>query len=117
MDLTRARAFAAFEITVARLAARQRDPNAWEEGNLLEALVAITSGDYDAASARIAAAARQPTPAEVSAIVRRRLLTRAEILDRFDDLRAEQESPHSRISPKTQGGGFTGRPLPRTLSQ
>jgi len=89
MEQTRERALATFEIALSRLEAAERDPGAWTEHNLLEALVAITSGEYDLAVARIAAAQRPPTPAEVSSIDRCELLTRAEIRDRFEDLRLE----------------------------
>ena len=86
MEQTRERALAAFEIALVRLDATSREPGAWIEHNLLEALIAITSEEYDRAVARIAAAQRQPTPANVSAIERRGLLTKAEIRDRFDNL-------------------------------
>jgi len=86
---TRASALVAFEVTLHRLNAQQRDPNAWEEANLLQALAAITAGEYDAAVESIAAAARPPTAAEVSHIQRRDLLTRAKIRDRFDDLKKD----------------------------
>jgi len=92
MDHSRERALAALESALGRLEAAEREPGAWTEHNLLEALVAITSGQYDIAVARIAAAQRAPTPAEVSSIERRKLLTRAEIRDRFEDLQPERRS-------------------------
>jgi hypothetical protein len=92
MEQTRERALAALEIALSRLEEAERDPGAWTEHNLLEALVAITSGEYDLAVAHIAAAQRPPTPAEVSSIRRRELLTWAEIRDRFEDLRSELKS-------------------------
>jgi hypothetical protein len=88
----REKALAAFEVALRALEASERDPGAWTEHNLLEALVAITSGVYDIGIERIAAAQRPPTPAEVSSIRRRELLTRAEIRDRFEDLRSERIS-------------------------
>jgi len=115
MDLTRAKAFAAVEIALSHLAARQREPNAWEEANLLEALIAITSRDYDAANTRIAAVARQPTPAEVSALVRRELLSRAEILNHFEDLRAEQTATYGGSVGRKSGGGLSRRTFLPTL--
>jgi hypothetical protein len=90
MEQTRESALAAFEAGLRRVDTRQRDPGAWEEGNLLGALVAITSGEYAVAVTRIDAAGRAPTAAEVSTIARRVLLTRAEIRDRLDDLLAER---------------------------
>jgi len=49
MEQTRGRALVAFESALVRLATVGRDPSAWEEGNLLEALGAMTSGDYSSA--------------------------------------------------------------------
>ena len=92
MDQSRERALAAFETALSRLEAAEREPGAWTERNLLEALVAITSGQHDVAVARIAAAQRAPTPAEVSSIERRKLLTRLEIRDRCADLQSERRS-------------------------
>jgi hypothetical protein len=88
MKQTKESALAAFEIALNRLEATERDPGAWTEHNLLAALVAITSGHYDIAVARIAGAQRAPTRAEVSSIERRELLTRTEIRDRYEDLRS-----------------------------
>lgn len=90
MQQTREKAFAAFEIVLGRLEAVLHEPSAWTEHNLLEALIAITAQEYDHAVARIAAAQQPPTPAEFSATERHELLTRAEIRECFDDLRAER---------------------------
>ena len=88
MEQSGERALGAFEIALSHLETSERDPGAWTEHNLLEALVAITSEEYDLAVARIAATQRPPTPTEVSGIRRRELPTRSEIRDRFEDLRA-----------------------------
>ena len=89
MEQTRERALAAFAIALGQLDAAAREPGTWIEHNLLEALVAITSEEYDRAVALIAAAQRPPTPATVSAIERRGHLTKAEIRDQFEDLRKD----------------------------
>ena len=91
MEYTRANAFAAFEIALHRLEVRQRELGAWEEGNLLDALVAISSGEYAVAVGFIAAAGRAPTPAEISPVARRGTLSRADIRVRFHDLRAAEK--------------------------
>ena len=88
MEHSRVMVLAAFEAALVRLAVASRHPNAWEEINLLDALIAMTSKDYQLALDRIMASQRPPTAAEVSTIVKRTLLTRAEIRDRFDDLLA-----------------------------
>jgi hypothetical protein len=89
MDGNRSKAMVAYERVLVRLALEWREPTAWEESNLLEALVAMISGDYRGALAFIEAAARPPALEEVGAIGRqyRPLLTWAEIRDRFDELR------------------------------
>jgi len=94
MEQTRERALVAFERALVRLALASREPFVWEEINLLEALVAITSGDYRGALEMIAAAQRPPTAAEVSTITRRKLLTRAELRRRFDDVTAARIPAH-----------------------
>ena len=88
MEQTKTEAIAVFEIALARLETSAREPDAWTEHNLLEALAWITSGQYDSAITRIEAAARSPSPAEVSSIERRELLKKADIRDRFEDLRS-----------------------------
>jgi hypothetical protein len=89
MDGNRSKAMATYERVLVRVALEWREPTAWEEFNLLEALVAMISGDYRAALAFIDAAARPPASVEVAAIGRqyRPLLTWAEIRDRFDELK------------------------------
>jgi hypothetical protein len=79
---------AAFESALVRLAVASREPYAWEEINLRGALIAMTSKDYQSALDRIMASQRPPSAAELSTIVMRRRLTRAEIRNRFDDLLA-----------------------------
>lgn len=79
-----------FETALDLLDAKPREVGAWQERCLLEALVAITSGDHDGAVAYVSAAQRPPTAAEVSALQHRILLTRAEIRDQFDDLVGER---------------------------
>jgi hypothetical protein len=91
MEHTETEALAAFEAALARLDASPREPGAWIEHNLLEALVHITSGQHDFALACIAAAGRPPTPPEASSLSRRELLTKTEIRDRLEDLRSERK--------------------------
>lgn len=91
MEHTRASALAAFEIALHRFDAQQRDPGAWEERHLRDALTAIQSGDYNAAAVSVRIAKRAPTADEVSVIGTRQLLTRAEIRDRLDDLRTQRQ--------------------------
>jgi hypothetical protein len=95
MEQTRERALVAFERALVRLAMAPREPFVWEEVNLLEALVAITSGDYRGAIDRIAAAQRPPTATEVLSITRRKLLPRAELRRRFDDVTAAPIQAHA----------------------
>ena len=83
---TRGRALVAFDIALVRLATAGRDPSAWEEGNLLEALAAMASGNYKRALLKIKSAQRLPTPADVSTITSRNLLNRAQLRDRFDEV-------------------------------
>jgi hypothetical protein len=83
---TRGRALLAFDSALLRLATAWRDPSAWEEGNLLEALISMKSADYTSAVEKIRSARRPPTPAEVLTITSRNLLNRAQIRDRFDDV-------------------------------
>jgi hypothetical protein len=102
MEQTRERALVAFDRALVRLALASREPFVWEEVNLLEALVAITSGDYRGALEMIAAAQRPPTVVEISTITRRKLLTRAELRRRFDDVTVACIQPHggsSRYTP------------------
>jgi hypothetical protein len=90
MEQSRVMVLAAFEAALVRLAVASREPYAWEEANLLDALIAMTSKDYQLALDRIMASQRPPTAAEVSTIIKRTLLTRAEIRDRFEDLQADR---------------------------
>jgi hypothetical protein len=83
---TRGRALVAFDNALVRLAAAGRDPSAWEEGNLRDALAAMSSGDYKHALEKISSALRLPTPADVATITSRNLLNRAQLRDRFDDV-------------------------------
>ena len=83
---TRGRALVAFDNALVRLATAGRDPSAWEEGNLLEALAAMASGNYKRALVKIKSAQRLPTPADVSTITSRNLLNRAQLRDRFDEV-------------------------------
>jgi len=85
-EQTRGRALVAFDNALVRLATAGRDPSAWEEGNLVEALKAMAAGDYARAVARVNAAQRLPTPSEVSTITSRNLLKRAQLRDQFDDV-------------------------------
>lgn len=101
MMQTRASALFAFEAIWALFDAKPREVSAWEEGCLLEALLAITSGDNDGAVARVVDSQRSPTPAEVSSILRRKLLTRAAIRDRLNDPVGEHPA---------QWKGVPGRP-------
>jgi hypothetical protein len=86
MEQTRGRAVVAFDNALVRLAIDGRDPSAWEERNLLDALGALSSGDYPRATEKIKAAQRLPTPTEVSTITSRYLLKRAQLRDRFDNV-------------------------------
>jgi hypothetical protein len=86
MAQTRERALVAFDNALVRLSAAGRDPSTWEEGNLLDALAAMSSGDYARAMEKIRSAQRLPTPTEVSTITSRKLLTRIQLRDRFDDV-------------------------------
>jgi hypothetical protein len=83
---TRAKALVAFDNVLVRLATVGRNPSGWEEGNLLDALAAMSSGDYKHALEKIKSALRLPTPADVSTITSRNLLNRAQLRDRFDDV-------------------------------
>ena len=83
---TRGRSLIAFDGALVRLATAGRDPSAWEEGNLIAALSAISLGDYQRASEKIKCALRLPSPADVSTITSRNLLSRAQLRDRFDDV-------------------------------
>jgi len=83
---TRAKALVAFDNVLVRLATVGRNPTGWEEGNLLDALAAMSSGDYKHALTKISSALRLPTPADVSTITSRNLLNRAQLRDRFDDV-------------------------------
>ena len=74
----------AFDGALVRLSMAGRDPSAWEEGNLLEALGAMSSRDYEHAMQNIKSAQRLPTPAEVSTITNRKLLNREQLRNRFD---------------------------------
>jgi hypothetical protein len=82
----RAKALVAFDNVLVRLATVGRNPSGWEEGNLLDALAAMSSGDYKHALEKIKSALRLPTPADVSTITSRNLLNRAQLRDRFDDV-------------------------------
>jgi hypothetical protein len=86
MEQNRGRALVAFDSALIRLATVGRDPSAWEEGNLLDALGAMSSGDYQRAVEKIKSAQRQPTATEVSTITSRNLLNRAQLRDRFDEV-------------------------------
>jgi hypothetical protein len=89
MDQNRSKAVMAYERMLVRLALERREASAWEEMNLLEALVAMISGDHQGAIDFIAAAERRPTAAEVEGMEWRphAVLSWAEIRDRFDELR------------------------------
>ncbi|HTF42731.1 MAG TPA: hypothetical protein VK641_02465 [Terriglobales bacterium] len=83
---TAGRALVAFDNALVRLAAAGRDPSAWEEANLLDALEAMSSADYKSALEKIKAALSLPTPADISTITSRNLLNRAQLRDRFDEV-------------------------------
>lgn len=83
---TRGKALIAFDNALVRLATAGRDPSAWEEGNLVAALAAMSLGDYKRASEKIRSALRLPSPADVSTITSRNLLSTAQLRDRFDDV-------------------------------
>jgi hypothetical protein len=86
MEQSRAKALVAFDNALVRLTTAGRDPSAWEEGNLVDALGAMSSGDYKQALERIKSAQRLPTPTEISTITSRNLLKRAQLRDRFDNV-------------------------------
>jgi hypothetical protein len=89
---TRGKALVAFDNVLVRLATIGRNPSGWEEGNLLDALSALSSGDYIHALEKIKAALRLPTPADISTITSRNLLSRAQLRDRFDEVVAGSAS-------------------------
>ena len=92
LQQTRGRALVAFDNALVSLATAGRDPSAWEEGNLVEALKAMSAGDYTRAVERVRSAQRLPTPTEVSTITSRNLLSRAQLRDRFDEVVAGSAS-------------------------
>jgi hypothetical protein len=105
---TRGRAFEALDTVLDRLAVVLREPTAWEEFNLLEAIVAITSGHYQTAIDRIADAQRAPTLAEISALKRRPIETRTEIRARVEELKDARMPTHiSSFSLANHSGGAT----------
>jgi hypothetical protein len=83
---TKAKALVAFDNVLVRLATVGRNPSGWEEGNLLDALAAMSSGDYTRAMEKIKSALLLPTPADVATITSRNLMNRAQLRDRFDEV-------------------------------
>jgi hypothetical protein len=87
MDCDRSKVVVAYEQLLVRLASEKREPTAWEESNLLEALVAIVSGNYLNAMDYIGAAKRGPADSEIAEMKWRSRLSLVEIRERFEDLR------------------------------
>jgi len=70
-----------------RVSSERREPHAWEQGSLLDALVSIVSGNYHDAMDCIAAAKRGPADSEIAEMQWRRPLSLAEIRERLENLR------------------------------
>jgi hypothetical protein len=98
MDQDRTRVLVAFDGALVRLSMAGRDPSAWEEGKLLDALSAMSSGDYKDAMDKIKSAQRLPTHTEISTITSRMLLNRAQLRARFDRVVAGSEYVRSLVN-------------------
>jgi len=98
MEQDRARVLVAFDSALVRFSMASCDPSAWEEGNLLEALSAISSRDYKHAMDKIKSAQRLPTYAEISTITNRKLLSKAQLRARFDKVVVGSEYVRSLVN-------------------